>query len=364
MILILTCDNCRRTSAVQAVIDKVDFPREETWLLWDCVRCNKAHQWLIPSGRSLEDTAKQSLKSSSAYSKVGEREDVYQRLSNALPETHRKILFGELTWWWRQEVAGDLTIAKVARAADITVRQWIRIEAGASMPHQKNLVGIVHAVDGIMDQAYMLIGSDKDWAKELERYLADEEERISRDALFQKEPEGYTLQAWESPDVEAALQALRRVLPFEFDEDHFLFYAYMVHQGYWGRQLGGPITMDDTRAEIIPVIKKLFNLFGRCENKQAQYRIVYLMVRGAKAYMTQSVMVSLVIYFIRRSFTSAIGEDETSSRVGEQWEYLSPTEKIALTLFDLIDPQYQPRFIKACQKLQGSAKGIDYWLSE
>lgn len=364
MILILACHNCRRTSAVRAVVDIVDDVRKETWLLWNCVRCDKHHQWLIPGGRSLEDTARQSLKSSLAYGKVGERQDIYQRLNNSSPEERGKILFGELIWWWRNELPRGPKLEEVAEAAQITKRQWLRIEAGESLPHQKNLVRVVRAVDGVMDQAYLVTDSGKIWKNEMERRLADEEARICMDEHLEKSPEGYTLQSWESPDVEVALQAFRRVSPREFDVDHFLFYAYTVHQEYWGRGTDGTIIIDDNRDEVIPVLKKLFDLFERCKDRQGQYRIVHLMARGAKFYMPKARLISLVIHFIRRSFTSAVKEDDTRSRMGEEWTHLSPIERLALILFDLIDPQYQPRFIEACQQRQGSTKGIDHWLSE
>jgi transcriptional regulator with XRE-family HTH domain len=349
---------------VRAVVDGMDSPRKETWLLWHCVRCDNHHQWLVPSGRKVEDTARESLKSSIAYHRSGKREDVYRRLSEAPQEKHRKILFGELIWWWREEAVAQFTQAEVAEAAGITVRQWIRIEAGESMPLEENLVGIIHAVDGVMDQAYLLTDLGKVWSKEMERRLADEEARLSEEALLQLDPEGYELQAWESPDVEVALKALKKVIPASFEADQFLFYAYTVHQEYWGRRGENPIRIDDDQTEIIPVIKDLFDLFERCENKQAQYRVVHLMARGAKRYMTKPVIMDLINYFVRNTFTSGMGEDDTRSRMGDKWNQLSAMEKLALTLFDLIGPQNQPRFIKACQKLQGSAKGIDHWLSE
>ncbi len=362
MFLILTCNNCHKTSAVLGVIENIDFPRPETWLLWDCVRCKKHHRWLVLPGVSVEDIARQSLKNSLGYGKSGDREDVYKRLSEAPPEMHRKILFGELIWWWRAEVSGNLTMAEAAKAADIHVRQWIRIEAGESKPQQKNLIGIVHAVDGILNQAYLLTDSDKIWSKVMERRLADEEGRIFRNEIFQKAPD--EPQLWESPDVEVALQALRKVLPYEFDEDLFLFYAHTVHQEYWGRQLGGPITIIDNRTEIIPVIKKLFNLFERSRTKQTQTHIVYLMARGAKLFMPRPRIVELVIRFISMTFISLAEEADTRRRIGPEWKQLSSLEKLALTLFDLIDRQHQSRFIKACQKIQGSAKGDDYLFLE
>ena len=372
MILILTCDICRRTSAVRAVIDKVDFPqidssdlpRKETWLLWDCVRCSKHHRWLVPPGRSLEDTARRSLTNSVAYHKSIGREDVYQKLSGASPEAQKKILFSELIWWWRQEAPREITQAMAATAADISPRQWKRIESGESLPYPNNLVGVVHAVDGIMDQAYLLTDSDKIWNHEMERRLADEEARISRDAFLQKAPDDETPEEeWVSPDVEVAFRALKKVLAYEPDEDKFLFYAHTVHQEYWGMG-SGTIRIDDNRSKIIPVLKRLFNIFESSENKRTHYLIVYLMAKGAKFFMTRTLTINLVLHFIRWSFTSAIGKDETSSRMGAEWENLSPMERLALMLFDLIGPQNQPRYITACQKLQGSSKGIDHWLQE
>lgn len=364
MILILACNNCRRTSAVRAVVDSVDHPRKETWLIWDCARCNKHHRWLVPRRKSLEETARQSLKNSVAYGKAGERQDIYQRLNSSLPEEREKILFSELIWWWRHELPRGLTLEEIAEAAQMTKRQWLRIEAGENLPHPKNLVRVVRAVDGVMDQAYLITDSNKRWKHELELHLANEEARICMDESLQKSPEDYTLQSWESPDVEVALEAFRRVLPYESDVDHFLFYAYTVHQEYWGRGSDGTITIDDNRDEVIPVLKKIFDIFERCKDRQESYRIVHLLARGAKFYMPKTLLINLVIHFIRRSFTSAVGEDDTRSRMGEEWAHLSPIERLALILFDLIDPQNQPRFIKVCQKQQGSAKGINHWLSE
>lgn len=364
MILILTCNNCRRTSAVLAVVDWVDSPRKETWLLWHCVRCDKQHRWLVPNSRSVEDTARESLKSSRAYHKPSKRGDVYHRLSEAPQEAHRKILFGELIRLWREEREPQFTQAELADAVRISERQWIRIEAGESMPLEENLAGIVHAVDGVMNQAYLLADLGKVWSEEMERHLADEEARLSEEALVQLDPEGYELAAWESPDVELALKALRRAIPASFEAEHFLFYAYTVYQVYWGRRLGGPIRIDDNQTKIIPVIKDLFDLFERCDDKQAQYRIVHLMARGAKRYMTKPVIMDLINYFVRNIFTPGMGEDDTRSRMGDEWKQLSAMEKLALTLFDLIEPQNQPRFIETCQKLQGTARGLNHWLPE
>jgi hypothetical protein len=299
-----------------------------------------------------------------AYRKSIGHDDVYQRLKGASPKIQRKILFGELIWWWRQEAPRELSQAMVAEAADLTPRQWIRIEAGENFPQPNNLVGVVHAVDGIMDQAYLLIDSDKIWNHEMERRLADEEARISRDAFFQKAPDDDMPEEWMSPDVEVAFRSLKKVLAYEPHVDHFLFYAYTVHQEYWGGGSGGTITIDDDRSKIIPALKKLFNIFESSENKRTPYLVVNLMATGAKLFLTKFLLLNLVIYFIRRSFTSAIGEDETRIRMGEEWEKLSPMERLALILFDLINPEYQQRYIMACQKLKGSAKGIGHWLQE
>jgi transcriptional regulator with XRE-family HTH domain len=362
MILILTCNNCRKTSAVTAVIDNVNYPERGVLLLWGCPHCDKQHQWMVPHGGNLQDTARQSLKSSTAYSKSGKRADVYRRLSEAPPELHRKILFGELIWWWREEAG--ITQSKAAASAGLTARHWIRIEAGESTPLEENLEKVVRAAHGVMDQAYLLTDSDKIFGGELERRIAEAEERISPDAFFQKAPEGYAPPPWESRDVEVALQALRRALSFNADENQFLFYAHMVHQEYWSRRLGGPIRIGDDKAEIIPVIKKLIDLFARCENKQAEYRIINLIVNEAKFFIRKPLLVDLVTNFIHSSFTSMAGEDDTRSRVGAEWNQLTPMEKLGLTIFDLIDPKIQPHFIKACQKLEGTAKGIDHWIPE
>jgi hypothetical protein len=50
MILLLTCDNCRMTSAVNPGFDKMEFPRQEAWIEWDVFVATK-----ITAGKSRGD---------------------------------------------------------------------------------------------------------------------------------------------------------------------------------------------------------------------------------------------------------------------------------------------------------------------
>ena len=125
--LILTCTNCRKSSAVQYGFQISDFTQEK-WIEWGCVRCDTNHRWLIPPGRTVEDTARESLKHSIAHKKVRDRKDVYTRICGVPQDERERILFGELIWWWRNEAG--LGQADAAAAAGITSREWMRVEAG------------------------------------------------------------------------------------------------------------------------------------------------------------------------------------------------------------------------------------------
>ena len=115
-ILILTCSNCYKTSAVQPGIEEVRSPRIETELVWGCVRCNTNHRWLIRRGRTVEDTARKSLRHSTAHEKSRSRKNVYARVRGVTDDEKTKILFGELVWWWRNEAGlGQVETAAKAR---------------------------------------------------------------------------------------------------------------------------------------------------------------------------------------------------------------------------------------------------------
>lgn len=362
MILILACNNCHKTSAVTAVVETMKVPRDETWLVWTCLRCKQTHEWLIPSGRSIHDTARESLKHSPAYDKSSERQDVYERLSADSPAVHRKILLGELIWWWREEAG--LTQKEAARRAKIGAHQWSRLEDGKNKPHPGNLKRIVRAVQGSMKQADLITGSDKTWERDFERRMKELEERISPSADFQIDPKGWALHPDIESDVDLTLREFRRVLPAEPHEDKFLFFAHAIHQAYWARRVGGPITIDDNRAEIIPAVKKLSDILERCENKKAQYRVIYEMAVAAEMFMTEPQIADLVTHFLLSSFDSAAGEHETKRRIQQEWKQSSPKERLILTLFDLIDSQYQPRLIESCQKLHASPPQTDEWFKD
>lgn len=362
MLLILSCINCHKTSAVIAVVETMKVPRDETWLVWICPRCKETHEWLIPTGRSILDTARGSLKHSLAFDKSNVRQDVYERLSAEPPTMYRKILLGELIWWWREEAG--LTQKEAAKRADIGPHQWSRLEDGKNKPHAENLRRIVRAVQGSVKQAELITGSNKTWEQDLKRRLKELEERISPSPDFQMHPEGWALHPDIESDVDLTLREFRRVLPAEPHEDKFLFFAHAIHQAYWSRRLGGPITIDDNRSEIIPAVNKLIDILERCEDKKAQYRVIYEMAVGAEMFMTKPQVADLVTHFILHSFNSAGGEHETQRRIQQEWKQSLPKERLILVLFDLIDPLYKSRLIEACQKLQASPPQTDEWFKD
>jgi len=356
-ILILTCSSCRKTSAVQPVIEKVRSPRLETRLTWRCDRCNQDHNWLIPPGRSVEDTARESLKHSCAHGRARKRTSVYALVRGVADEERAKILLSELIWRWRNEA--ELSQEKAAAAAGITSREWRRVEAGTSFPRKDNLPRIVRAARGSMEQAYMLIRSARKWKQEFIEWIQRfQDERIREDSDFQSAPFG---PVEHDPDVEIALDFFRRVFPAEADEDRFLFFARAIHQAYWTKQLDGTITVDDTRAEIIPVVMSLADVFERCEGKKAKKLVVYEMARVAGLLMTEPEVADFALYFLQMSFNSIAGEEETKRRVGVGWRVLTPQEKVILALFDLVNPKYQPRLIKSCQKLSSTERRPEWW---
>ena len=355
-ILILTCSNCGKTSAVRPGIEEMRSPRIETHLIWGCIRCNRNHRWLIPPGRTVEDTALESLRHSVAHPDSRTRENVFTRTRGVSDEEKNKILFGELIWWWRKEA--DLQIEEAAAKAGITSRQWIRVEAGENLPHANNLQKIVRAVRGTMDQAFLVIGSNRKWRQEFVERVQKFQARIEEDSQFQVVPIG---PVEHEPDVELALDFFRRILPVEADEDSFLFFAHGIHQAYWTKQLDGTITVDDNRAEIIPAVKNLADIFERCDGKKAKHLVVYEMARAAGIFMRKSEIADFAQYFLQMSFNSIAGEEETKRRIGAGWKEFTPPEKVVLALFDLIDSKYQPRLIKACQKLSSTERRPEWW---
>lgn len=355
-ILILTCTNCRRTSAVPDFgIESEEIPRPETWLDWGCQRCHTNHHWLIPEGREVEDTAAKSLTFSVAYHKAYRRKNIYARLKDVREKEQMKMLFGELIWWWRNEA--ELEQKEAAAAAKLTSREWMRIEAGKTLPHADNFERIVHAAQGCMDQAFRVIGSTKRWKPEFIRRIQSFRERIVPDKHFQVVPKRIKT---TSPDVELALDAFRSVLPVEPDDDKFLTFAHNIHQAFWTRLLGGTITVDDKRGEIIPVLTALADIFERCENKRAKHFVVYEMARVAKLFMRPEEIADFVHHFLRVCFLSGVGAEQTEARVGSEWKELTSFEKLTLMLFDLINTKYQPRLIKLCQKLAATDRLSDW----
>jgi hypothetical protein len=105
----------------------------------------------------------------------------------------------------------------------------------------------------------------------------------------------------------------------------------------------------------------LANIFERCESKKTKKLVVYELARAAGLLMRKQEVADFVQLFLQRSFNSIAGEEETQRRIGAWWKELTPPEKLVLALFDLIDPKYQPRLIKACQKLSSTERRPEWW---
>jgi len=362
MLLILTCRDCKRTSATSERIETMSSPRQESWLVWGCTFCRRNHRWTIPEGKGVIDTARQSLKHSSAFTKSAGRSDIYAKLSAASPKTRQKILLGELIWWWREEA--NLNQKDAAKVANISTRQLKRLEDGQNQPHPRNLKLIIKVVQGSIEQVYLITKADKLWEQDFALRMIELNERISPTACVQIDPAGWALSPSIIPDLDFALGELKRVLPAEPNEDKFLFMAHAIHQAYWIRLLGGPITIDDDRAKIIPPVKKLADLLERCDSKESQYRVIYEMVQCAEMFLTKPELADFVTYFLLRSFSSEAGEHETRRRIKDEWEQATAKERLILTLFDLIDPQYQSQLIATCRKLNASERQTEVWFKD
>jgi transcriptional regulator with XRE-family HTH domain len=358
MILLLTCDNCRMTSAVNPGFDKMEFPRQEAWIEWGCVRCDINHRWEIPQGRTVFDTALASLKHSLAYKKALKRPSVYSRLEGASADDQPKILFGELIWWWREEAG--LQQKEAAAAARINRRELMRVETGKSMPHPDNFERVVRAVRGIMRQAFLVTGSKKNWDPEFLRRVTEFELRLASTSELQILPRDWKLHEPSAPDVELAINEFRRVLPGEPDESNFLFFAYGIHQAFWQRLLRGTVTIDDKKPDIIAAVMNLANILDRSEDKRTKYFVIYELARGARMFLTKPEIADFAQHFFRE-FNSSAGRDETERRIGPEFKELTPAEKLILTLFDLVPAKYQPRLIRLCKKLSDTERRPDWW---
>jgi len=238
---------------------------------------------------------------------VRDRKDVYTLIRGVPKDERERILFGELIWWWRNEAG--IGQADAAAAAGITSREWMRVEAGKSLPREKNLERIVHAARGSMDQAFLIIGSARNWKQEFIKRVQSFQARIAEREHFNVDARGLE----SDPDVELALQAFRRVLPVEPDDNRFLFLAHAIHQAYWTRLLGGTITVDDKRAEIIPAVMKLADIFERYESKKTKQLVVYELTRVAGLLMRKQELADFVQLFLQWSFNSGAGEGETEA---------------------------------------------------
>jgi hypothetical protein len=84
--------------------------------------------------------------------------------------------------------------------------------------------------------------------------------------------------------------------------------------------------------------------------------VVYELTRIAALLMRKQELADFVQLFLQWSFNSSAGEEETQRRISAGWKELTPPEKVVLALFDLIDSKYQPRVIKACQKLSSTER--------
>jgi hypothetical protein len=108
-------------------------------------------------------------------------------------------------------------------------------------------------------------------------------------------------------------------------------------------------------------VQNLADIFERCDGKKSKRLVVYEMARAAGMFMRKREIADFVQYFLQMSFNSIAGEEETKRRIGTGWKELTPPEKVILALFDLVDPKYQPRVIKSCQKLSATERRAEWW---
>jgi hypothetical protein len=86
------------------------------------------HSWGTNSRRHGEE----SLRHSTAHKEAANRNNVYVQLRGVTDKEKSRILFGELIWLWRNEAG--LGQVEAAAKARITSREWMRIEAGKTLP--------------------------------------------------------------------------------------------------------------------------------------------------------------------------------------------------------------------------------------
>lgn len=348
MICILTCDKCHRTSAATGKVEQTDFPRQGTWLNWYCMYCSQLREWLIPQGMSIDDASRQSRRSSTAFDSSLSRVDIYKKVQDAKPEMQKWILFGELIWWWREEAG--IAQAQAVLTSGLSERHWRRIEAGESKLRESNIEIVVRAVQGSMEQAYLLLKPGERWGLKFEQRLAKAEKQI-KSPYFQKLHKDDVLPPEVASELDIALRELGRVLTAEALEERFLFYSLIVHQTYWNSLLSGPMIIDDFKAELSPLIKKLIDSIKGAGKQEDRYRILNLIVLEAEYFIHKPLLLDLVIYFIRESFTSAVRREEVWNNVSIDNEPFSPEERLILALFDLIDPGHQVRLLEACKQI-------------
>jgi hypothetical protein len=353
MIRILTCDNCHRTSAATDKVEQIDFPRQGTWLNWYCMYCRQLREWLIPQGMSIEDASRQSRQNSTACNRSLSRVDVYKKVQDAKPEMQKWIFFGELVWWWREEAVIAQTQAAVA--SGLSDRHWRRMEAGDSKLRDSNIERVVRAVQGSMEQAYLLLKPGERWSLKFEQRLAKAEKQI-KSPFFQKLHKDEELSPEVAHELDIALRELGRVLTVEAVEERFLFYAHLIHQTYWNRLLGGPMIVDDHKAELIPLIKKLISALKKTEKPANQYKIVNLIKLEVEYFMSKPLLLDLLTHFIFESFTSVLRREEVWGKLSKDFGPFSPQEKLILALFDLIKPIRQGHLLETCKQLRLNAK--------
>lgn len=353
MICILTCDNCHRTSAATGKVEQTDFPRQGTWLNWYSMYCRQLREWLIPQGMSIDDASRQSRRNSTAFNRSLSRVDIYKKVQDVKPEMQKWILFGELIWWWREEAGIAQTQAAVT--AGLTDRHWRRMEAGDSKVRESNIERVVRAVQGSMEQAYLLLKPGERWGLKFEQRLAKAEKQI-KSPFFQKLHKEDELSPEVAHELDIALRNLGRVLAVEAIEENFLFYAHLVHQTYWNRLLGGPMIVDDHKAELIPLIKKLISVLKKTEKLANRYKIVNLMKLEVEYFMSKPLVLDLLTHFIRESFTSVVRREGAWDELGKDFGPFSPQEKLILALFDLINPSRQGHMLETCKQLRLNSK--------
>lgn len=349
MVIVPTC-LCHATSVVRAELQSWRLgPNSETFLVWICPVCETRYQWLVPEQKSAEDIAWMSRRFLKGGIDSRKRKNLYQLLLEASPDERKWIQFAELLYCWRK--AAGLSIADATFKAKISFRHWIRIETGQGELRDKTLEAVVRAVGGSIAQAYLLINPDKNWSERFERRITNAKKQISKDAYVNVLRDKARLSEKTEQDLEIALRELRKVLAADSIEENFLFFALVIHQQFWNQRLGGAVTIEEHKTEIIPLAKRIIDIIKRCEHSRQRNRVVGLLVQEARTFLPKTLIFELVTMFIRLCFTSIMGMEQTQRKLNEWGGQLAPNEDLILALFDLADTNRKPLILNLCKQL-------------